>query len=128
MDTGLLAYLTRWPTAGTLMHGAKAGQVFETFVVSEIIKSFYNAGKSSLPLSYYRDRDGREIDLVIEQGDRVYPVEIKMSAAPNQHMARSFDALDNIPGIRRGTGIILCQYERKLWLADDLLVLPLEYV
>lgn len=128
LDTGLLAYLTRWPTSQTLMNGAKAGQVFETFVVSEVIKSFYNAGKSTLPLYYYRDRDGREIDLVIEQGDTVYPVEIKMTAAPNRHMARSFDALDGITGIKLGTGVILCQYERKMWLADDLLSLPLEYI
>jgi hypothetical protein len=43
-------------------------------------------------------------------------------------MARSFDALDGIPGIKLGTGVILCQYERKMWLADDLLSLPLEYI
>ncbi len=128
LDTGLLAYLTRWPNAETLMNGAKAGQVFETFVVSEIVKSFYNAGKSALPLYFYRDRDSREIDLVIEWGDTVYPVEIKMTAAPNRHMARSFDALDSLPGMRRGTGIILCQYDQKMWLADDLLSLPLDYI
>ena len=65
LDTGLLSYLTRWPTADTLKSGAAAGNVFETFIISEIIKSFINAGKINLPIYFYRDKDGKEIDLII---------------------------------------------------------------
>jgi len=128
MDTGLLAYLTKWPTPDTLANGAKAGSVFETFVVSEIIKSYLNAGKVNAPIYFYRDQNGREIDLVIETADTLYPVEIKMSASPNITMTRHFKALDDVIGKKRGTGVILCQYEQKLWLSDKVVALPVEYV
>ena len=77
MDTGLMAWLTRWLSPETILHGAKAGQFFETWVVTEIVKSFLNAGKSVRTLYYYRDADQWEIDLVLEIGRTIYPVEIK---------------------------------------------------
>lgn len=128
MDTGLLAFLTRWLTPETLANGAKAGNVFETFVVSEIIKSYVNAGKVNYPLYFYRDRDGREIDLVIESADKLYPIEIKMTASPQISMAKNFSALDDLPEKNRGLGVILCQYDRKLMLSEQVIVLPLEYI
>lgn len=128
MDTGLLSYLTKWPTPATLANGAKAGNVFETFILSEIIKSYLNAGIVNLPLYFYRDRDGREIDLVIESANILYPVEIKMSASPDIAMAQHFKALDDVAGMKRGLGIILCQYDRRMWLSDQIAVLPIEYI
>jgi hypothetical protein len=128
MDTGLMAYLTRWPTPETLASGAKAGNFFETYFVGEIIRSFLNAGKTDLPLYFYRDRDGVEIDLVIEDGGILYPIEIKMSASPALSMAKSFAALDDMPNMVRGEGVILCRYERPLWLSNDVVALPTEYV
>lgn len=128
LDSGLLAFLTRWPTPETLASGAKAGNVFETFLISEIIKSYLNAGKVNLPLYFYRDRDGKEIDLVIESADTLHPIEIKMTASPNLSMAKSFKALDDVPGKKRGIGVVLCQYDRKLWLSEQVVVLPIEYV
>lgn len=128
LDTGLLAFLTKWPTYETLANGAKAGNVFETFIVSEIIKSYLNAGKVNVPIYFYRDQNGREIDLVIETADTLYPVEIKMGAFPNISMAKHFSALDDVPGMKRGTGVVLCQYERKLWLSDKVVSLPVEYI
>ncbi len=128
MDTGLLAYLTRWPTAETLANGAKAGNVFETFVISEIIKSYLNAGKVDLPLYFYRDRDGREIDLVIESADTLYPIEIKMSASPSLSMAKGFCALESVNGKSLGKGTIVCQCDRLTWLSDDVAALPIEYI
>lgn len=128
LDTGLLAYLTRWPTPETLANGAKAGNVFETFVISEIIKSYINAGIINLPLYFYRDRDGREIDLVIESAETLYPVEIKMTASPQISMAKNFGALDDVSDKKRGLGVILCQYGRKLMLSEQVVALPIEYV
>ena len=128
MDTGLMAYLTRWPTPETLSNGAKAGNFFETFIVGEIIRSFYNAGKTDLPLYFYRNKDGAEIDLVIEESGMLYPVEIKMSASPKLAMARAFSHLDGIPEMRRGTGVILCQYDRPIWLSTEIVALPIEYI
>ena len=82
MDTGLAAYLCRWPTADTLENGAMDGAFFETYVVSEIVKSYYNSGKYP-DLYYYRDVDQKEIDLLIAEGDRLYPIEIKKAKLPH---------------------------------------------
>lgn len=84
MDTGLAAYLCRWPNAETLQNGNMDGAFFETFVISEIVKSYYNAGKPVDNLYYYRDIDKKEIDLLIVEADSIYPIEIKKSKEPNK--------------------------------------------
>lgn len=128
MDTGLLAYLTRWLTPETLQVGAASGNVYETFVITEIIKSFLNTGNSRPPIYYYRDRDGREIDLVIEDGHDIYPVEIKKTARPEAKMAKNFSVLQGIPNKNLKAGVIICQYDQLTLLKDDLLALPIEYI
>lgn len=82
MDTGLAAYLCRWPNAQTLENGAMDGAFFETYVVSEIVKSYYNAGKRP-NLYYYRDVDGKEIDVLMLDHNSIYPIEIKKSKNPS---------------------------------------------
>lgn len=77
LDTGLAAYLTKWTTPEVLKNGAMAGAFFENFVLSEIIKSYYNQGITEPPLYFYRDKDMNEIDLLIEDGGMLYPIEIK---------------------------------------------------
>jgi len=79
LDTGLAAFLTKWESPETLMNGAMAGAFFETFVVSEIIKSYLFRGEA-LPLFYFRDKRGHEVDVVIERDGILYPIEIKMGA------------------------------------------------
>lgn len=130
LDTGLMAWLTKWLTPETIQQGAKSGQFFETFVVSEIIKSFYNQGKEP-PLYFYRDTDQKEIDLLIEDGQTLYPVEIKMTANPNKRMAKAFDILrSNLPAneLTIAHGTIINQYPKKLWLTENLMAVPLAYV
>lgn len=131
-DTGLVCYLTRYPSPDVAMNGAMSGELFETFVVSEVLKSYTNAGLDPrMYLSYYRGRDKsreREIDLLIEQGDMIWPVEIKLSANPRLDMTNAFDVLDAIPGKKRGTGTILCRYPSPLWLNDRTVSLPVGYV
>lgn len=136
-DTGLVCYLTKHQTAETAANGAMAGEIFETFVVSEILKSFSNAGKDyRMYVSYYRGKDkGKnadakeaEIDLIIEEGQVLYPVEIKMSANPKLSMTDAFDVIDKIPGKKRGLGIVLCRYDSPLWLNERTVALPVEYV
>ncbi len=128
MDVGLLAYLTKWPTPETLANGAKAGNIFETFVVSEIIKSYLNAGIINPPIYFYRDKDKKEIDLIIEEAEKIYPIEIKMSASPDKEMAKNFSVLKGKIDKKIGTGIIICQYDNKVYLSEDILVLPIEYI
>ena len=71
MDTGLAVYLTRWDSPKTLEVSAMSGKIFETYVASEVLKSYHNAGKQP-PVYYYRDTDGKEIDLILEYNGTVY--------------------------------------------------------
>lgn len=126
LDTGLMAWLSKWLTPDTIRMGARSGQFFETFVVSEIIKSFYNRGIEP-PLYFYRDNTQKEIDLLIEYDRVLYPLEIKTSAKPDRKMAGTFDVLRRaLPpsDIRVAHGTLINQYPQKLWLSTDLVALP----
>ncbi|WP_432353277.1 ATP-binding protein [Anaerotruncus rubiinfantis] len=118
MDTGLAAYLCRWPSAETLENGAMDGAFFETYVVTEIVKSYFNAGKP-VDLLYYRDIDKREIDLLIVEGDKMYPIEIKKGKEPSKP-DKNFGALQQFK-MKVEPGIILCMsdelipYNRESW-------------
>lgn len=132
-DTGLLCYLTRWTTADALKNSAVAGNVFETFVVSEIVKSYANEGLDySFHIFYYRGKDKtaseNEIDLVIEENGILYPVEIKMTGNPKSSMAAANTILDKVAGKTRGMGVILCLIDKKTYLRENLLALPIEYI
>lgn len=106
LDTGLCAYLTKWTTPQALEAGAMSGAFFETWVVSEIIKSYYNAGKRP-PLYYYRDKDNREIDLIIHENDTLYPIEIKKSSNPGKESVQHFAVLRKT-GLAVGEGSVIC--------------------
>ena len=129
LDTGLMAWLTKWLTPETIQQGAKNGQFFESFVVSEIIKSFYNHGMEP-PIYFYRDTNQKEIDLLIEYDKTIYPIEIKVTANPTKKMAKAFELLHQLPhnelSIAHGT--IINQYPQKLWLAENLVALPIAYL
>lgn len=141
-DTGLCCYLTRWLTPETLKNGAMAGAMFETFVINEILKSYANEGMDfDFSVYYYNGKDKKktkkdgteeevdgEIDLILSENGTLYPVEIKMSASPKAEMASEFDVLDGVPDQKRGTGAIICLYDRKLYLRENLVVLPIEYL
>ena len=118
MDTGLAAYLCRWPSAATLENGAMDGAFFETYVVSEMVKSYFNAGKPA-ELYYYRDIDKKEIDLLIVKGDKLYPIEIKKSKEPvkpdkNFGVLGKFN-MDVAPGIVLCMSDELLPYNRSTW-------------
>jgi len=125
LDTGLAAYLTRWNTPEVLKNGAMAGAFFETFVIGEIIKSYYNCGVLDLPLFFYRDKDGNEIDLLIEDGGTLYPIEIKKHADPSRADIAAFSALDKIKTIQRGPGGVVCLYERLTTLKGEDRTIPI---
>ena len=145
-DTGLVCYLTRWLTPETARNGNMSGALYETFVVNELIKSFSNAGeKYDFSIYYYRGKDKKkkradvdgievysevegEIDFIIKEGDTLYPIEIKETRSPKAAMAKEFDVLDKDLGTHRGMGVILCSYPAKLYLRDNLVCLPLEYI
>lgn len=133
-DTGLACYLTRWLTPDALKCSAVARNMFETFVVSEILKSYTNEGKDyRFNIFYYRGKDKtssteNEIDLVIEEEGVLYPVEIKMSGNPKASMGAANPVLDKISEKRRGMGVILCLVDKKTYLRENLVALPIEYI
>ncbi|MCK9548794.1 MAG: ATP-binding protein [Sphaerochaeta sp.] len=119
-DTALVCYLTKWLSAETAMMGAMNGALLETYVVSEIMKSYRHVGLD-VPLYYYRDKDGREIDLLLERDGHLHPIEIKKSALPNRSDARAFGVLDKGP-LLRGKGAIICLAEELGALDGDTLI------
>jgi len=133
-DTGLACYLTKWITADALKNSAVAGNMFETFVVSEILKSYSNEGKDyKFSIYYYRGKDKKasgenEIDLVIQENGILYPIEIKMTGNPKASMGSTNQILDKIPDRQRGMGVILCMIDKRTYLRDNLIALPIEYV
>lgn len=133
-DTGLACYLTKWLTADALKNSAVAGSMFETFVVSEILKSYSNEGRDyQFQIFYYRGKDKsttgeNEIDLIIEENGVLYPVEIKMTGNPKASMGSANSILDKIPEKKRGMGVILCMVSQKTYLRENLVALPIEYI
>lgn len=124
MDTGLCAYLCAIKTSDALMESYLSGEFVETYAVSEIIKSYIHNGKT--PNIYYcRTLNQEEIDVVIEQNDKVYPIEIKQTATPNISMAKNFKLVDEQ---KKGIGCILCLSEKFIPINKDLYVIPISYI
>lgn len=128
LDTGLAAYLTGWSTPETLKSGAMSGAYFETFVFGEILKSYYNNGTLDPALYFYRDRNGNEIDLLIEENRTLYPIEIKRHASPTKNDIKSFALLDSLSGVTRGPGCEICMYDKVVSLSDKDKSLPVSYI
>ena len=127
-DTGLVCYLCRWLTTETLINGAQAGNIFETFVVSEIIKSYYNAGKEP-NLYFFRNGDGQEVDLIFFENGKIYPVEIKKTSSPNVKDIKSFKTLSTyFPSIEIGEGGVICNSESVLPLGENNKIIPINYI
>lgn len=133
-DTGLAAYLTRWLTPETLANGAMSGAFFETFVISEILKSYSNRGIDyRYCVSYYRGRDKKktsenEIDLIIEENGTLYPVEIKRSSKVTADQTSAFSVLDGIPDKKSGMGAVICMCPQPGVLRENILQLPVWYI
>ena len=128
MDTGLAAYLTSWNNVDVLKNGAMAGNFFETFVISEIIKSYYNRGIIEPSLYFYRDKDMNEIDLIIEENNTLYPIEIKKHADPQKKDISAFSIIDKIRSAKRGQGGVICMYDDLVTLKGEDKVIPIKYI
>ena len=128
-DTGLAAYLLRWQTPEVLALGAMNGAFFETFVISEILKSYANKGLDyKYYVSYYRDREAKEIDFIIEENGVLYPIEIKMTLDPKASMTSSFMELDKINDKKRGTGAIICACSTPSLIRENIFQIPYSFL
>lgn len=127
MDTGLCSYLAKYPNAETLEVGALGGAIFETFVVSEIIKNLTSHGiDPRMRLYYYRDKEQKEIDLVYVEGDTLYPVEIKKGVSPS-NPDKNFDVLQKYSK-DVATGIVLCMSKSLQPINKNCWLVPVEYI
>ncbi|MCI1723633.1 MAG: ATP-binding protein [Lachnospiraceae bacterium] len=122
-DTGLVCYLTRWSSPEVAESGAMSGALLENFTVSEIMKSYQNAGLEPY-IHYYRDRDAKEIDVILEGDGRLCPLEIKKTAMPDKRLVRSFNVIDKSP-LQIGTSAILCMADKLSAFDRDNLIVPI---
>jgi predicted AAA+ superfamily ATPase len=121
-DTGLCAYLTKWSSPETLEAGAMSGAILETWVIAEILKSWWNNGKRP-SLYFYRDRDKKEIDLLIDLDNTLYPLEIKKTASPRKELLRHFAVLERL-GRTIGPGGLLCMVKTVLPVTKEVNAIP----
>lgn len=121
-DTGLVAYLTKYSSPEILANGALAGHILENYVVTEIVKSYKNAAKDCL-FWYYRDKDNKEIDMILESDGELHPIEIKRSVNPGTEIAGAFKVLDKAT-VPRGTGAIICMREELSAIDRNTLIVP----
>ena len=125
-DSGIVCYLTRWSSPETAMEGAMSGALLENYTVAEIIKTYQNAGQEPF-LYYYRDKDAREIDLILERDGKLFPIEIKMMASPPKKLTKVFDLIDKSP-LQRGTGAILCMADQLGAFDQNNLIVPISLI
>lgn len=126
MDTGLACYLAGWNSARDLQLSSSAGHYLESYIISEIVKS-YNARGIRPNISYYRDKDGKEIDLIFYKNNKLYPFEIKKTASPNSDMIKNFKELQKTKK-EIGTGGIICFYDELMHLDKNNYIIPVSSV
>lgn len=126
MDMGLACYLSGWQSAKELQMSSNAGHYLESFIVSEILKS-YNARGIRPNISYYRDKEKNEIDLIFYKNNKLYPFEIKKTASPNKTMIKNFKILEKTKK-EIGTGGIICFYDNLMKLDENNYIIPISSV
>ncbi len=121
-DTGLASWLGRWSSPETLEAGAFAGQIFENYVVAELAKAIANCGDPA-QLWFYRDRDGKEIDVVLERDGKLHPMEVKRSANPQRSDVKAFRTLEKSL-LPVGEGALVCMTQELGALEEGCSILP----
>ncbi len=121
-DTGLAAYLSMWTTKDVLMYGAASGHFFENYVVGELLRN--NAyGENKVNMTYYRDTNQKEIDVVIEENGVLHPIEIKKATNPEKKIVKAFNVL-KVSGNKLGNGLIICMTDRVFPVDQTNIMIP----
>jgi predicted AAA+ superfamily ATPase len=126
LDTGLAAYLTEWSSPETLEAGAMSGAIFESWALGEFLKGWYGNGLRP-PFYYYRDKDQKEIDLLIIQDGTAYPLECKKTASPDKNDVRHFKVLEKL-NMPIGLGGVICLASQALPLTEKAWSIPAAWV
>ena len=116
-DTGLCAYLSSWTSMNVLMNGAASGHYYENYVIGELIRN-YAYSREAANLNFYRDRNQKEIDLVIEENGILHPIEIKKGTSPDKSLVQNFSVLNNsLKPV--GNGGIICMTDEPFPIDDN---------
>ncbi|MCY4427218.1 MAG: ATP-binding protein [Halieaceae bacterium] len=126
LDTGLCAYLTQWSSAETLEAGAMSGAIFETWAFAEILKSYWHQAQQAY-FYFYRDKDKKEVDLLIERDNTLYPVEFKKTASPSRSASKNFKVLNRLAKTI-GPGAVICLKESAAPLSEEVTAIPAGYL
>ena len=126
LDTGFACYLTKWNTPEVLQAGAMNGAFLETYVISEIIKSYWHNGRQA-PIYFYRDKDKKEIDILIEENGILYPVEIKKTDAPTKDDIGNFKILEKSE-LKISKGAVICLASNYIPFTEKVNILPINYL
>lgn len=121
-DTGMVCYLAGWTSAETAASGAMAGSLLENHVVSEVARSYSHRGLEP-PVYFWRDKEGREVDLIIAEDGLLFPLEVKLSGHPTARDLRGVDALRHLAG-KLGRGAVACMVEQPMPLRADIEAIP----
>ncbi len=128
MDTGLACYLTGYVSSETLQRSSYSGQIFETYIISEIIKSYTNNQRDPRKhLYYYRDNNGKEIDLLVIYEDSIYPVEIKKNSNPTKEAIKNFNIVKKFE-MNSPNGVVICLTKNIHSIDDKNYMIPIEYI
>jgi predicted AAA+ superfamily ATPase len=125
-DTGLVAYLTGWRSAETAASGAMAGALFECYVLAEILKSYWHRGREA-PIWYFRTKEKKEVDLVIEEDGLLFPVEVKLTASPSRKHLTGISSLQ-ATGASLGRAALVCLVRESVPLADAIDAVPIRLI
>ena len=126
MDTGLASYLAGWKSARELQLSERSGHYLESYIISDIIKSYNNYGED-LEITFYRNKEKEEIDLIMKRNETLYPFEIKKTANPKKEMLKNFDDLKNTKQ-KIGKGGLICLFDELMSLDEEHYVIPISSV
>jgi len=121
-DTGLAAYLSMWTSKDVLMNGAASGHYFENYVVGELLRNAAY-GETNVNMTYYRDTNQKEIDVVIEENGVLHPIEIKKTSNPERRLVKAFNVL-NVSSNELGKGLVICMTDRTFPIDENNFMVP----
>ena len=126
LDTGLCSYLTGWDTPKSLEAGAMSGAILETYVLSEILKSYWHNAKEP-NIYFYRDKDAKEIDFIIEANNTIYPIEVKKTMMPDSNAYKNFNVLEKLQK-PIATGVVLCLKQEVSFISREIIAIPIAFI
>ena len=122
-DTGTLCYLAGLKDPNHAAAGPLGGPIFETAVLLQIVKAFVSRGEEP-QVHFWRTSAGVEVDLVVEVGGKLIPIEVKLSATPRPGMTHGIQAFQEDLGDKAGQGFVIHPGDVRLPLAPKVVGLP----